>query len=394
MILMVIAHLTATFFPYRGGTGNVAYHNARLAAAAGHEVTVFTPQTAGVIRDQRLDGFAVRRIKPWVRIGNAAFLPTLVKELRSADLIHFHYPFFGAEAAVVAAQLGRTPLVITYHQDVHLRGVAGSVARLLRRTLGCWTLRSAVRVCFTSADYAAASHSRPLLAGREETIGVLSNGVDTGRFFPATPTLNLHRQYGIVPDARLVLLVAKLDHAHYFKGIEIALQALTQLPHSITLVVVGDGALRSHYEAYAVRLGVQQQVRFVGAVESNALPDFYRSVDVTILPSTTMGEAFGLVLVESLACGTPVIASDLPGVRSVVSSGSDGLLIPARNASALGEAITALLQDESRRYQMGMEGHRKVMARYQWNTIGSDLLNLYDTAVRQRRASAVPMGER
>lgn len=381
---MHIAHLTATFLPYQGGTGNVVYHNARVAVTSGYQVTVFTPRSKNTLVHESFEGFRVHRLWPWGRIGNAAFLPSLLWELRGVDLIHLHYPFFGAEAAVVVAQLTDTPLVITYHQDVHLCGIADALARFLRHTVGRWMLRSAVRVCFTSADYGTASYARPLLKGREAHIGVLPNGVDINHFFPDPPSGVVRGQLRLAPQDRIVLLVAKLDQAHYFKGVEVALNALPRLPSCIKLVVVGDGPLRSQYEATARAKGVDDQVRFVGAVGADVLPDLYRSADVTILPSVTMGEAFGLVLVESLACGTPVIASNLPGVRTVVNVGIDGYLIAPGDPLALARAIERLLTDENQRRMMGEQGYRKVASRYQWDTIGCDLLTLYDTLVHKR----------
>jgi glycosyltransferase involved in cell wall biosynthesis len=107
--------------------------------------------------------------------------------------------------------------------------------------------------------------------------------------------------------------------------------------------------------------------------------------DVTVLPSTTMGEAFGLVLVESLACGTPVIASALPGVRTVVDHSTDGLLVQPGNVSDLANSLhTMLTMPTEQRHHMGMLGRHKVVTRYAWHRIGTLLETLYAEVLTER----------
>jgi glycosyltransferase involved in cell wall biosynthesis len=382
-----VAHVTATFPPYRGGTGNVCYHNARELARRGHEVHVFTAATPGAPAAEERDDIAIHRLRPLLRVGNAPVLPGLLGRLRGLDIVHLHYPFFGGEISALAAGLRHTPLVITYHQDVLLSGPIKLVEQCLRQTIGRLTLRSALRILFTSRDYAQATYVRPLLAGRAAYIGKLPNGVDLAHFTPGSAPDALRAQYGIAPADRVALLVAGLDRAHYFKGVPHFLTALAGLPPQIKALIVGDGDLRGEFAAQAARLGLSERVVFAGRVATAALPDHYRLADVTVLPSTTMGEAFGLVLVESMACGTPVIASDLPGVRTVVTHGSDGLLVRPGDSAALGQAIEQIVQDEPKRQAMGRAGLAKVAKRYNWEQIGAQLEQIYLDVLRERAAA-------
>lgn len=370
---MRIAQVVATFPPYRGGTGNVCYHNARDLARRGHDVQVFTMARDGVSTREVLDGMTVHRLRPLARLGNAAALPRLTRALRGFDLIHLHYPFFGGEFATLAAKLWRTPLVVTYQHDVFLKGMMGVVAYAMRQTAMRLTLRSAARVLFSSLDYGRASHIRPLLRGRADRVGELPNGVDTSVFTPGEPPAALRARYRPDDADRLVLLVAGLDRAHYFKGVEVLLAALAALPGNVRGVIVGDGDLRPTYEATARRLGLGERVSFAGRVSDEALPDYYRLADVTVLPSVTMGEAFGLVLVESLACATPVIATDLPGVRTVVDHGVNGLLVAPGDATALAGAIERIVGDEERCARWGAAGRAKAHRCYAWEAIGDQL---------------------
>ncbi len=382
-----IAHVSATFPPYRGGTGNVCAQNAYQLAERGHCVTVFSAAMAGQPAYEQRDGITIRRLRPLVRLGNAPLLPGLVTALRGFDLIHLHYPFIGGEGAALAALLAHTPLLITYHQDVLLHGALGLVEQALRHSVGRAALRSAQRVLFTSADYGQHSHSSELLRGCAERVGELPNGVDTQRFSPQTSPSGLRARYGIDLSEQVILLVAGLDRAHYFKGVHVLLAALARLGPTLRGLIVGDGDLRAAYMREAQRLGLGQRVIFTGRVDDAALPGYYQAADLTVLPSTTMGEAFGLVLLESLACATPVIASDLPGVRTVVASGRDGLLVPPGDAAALGSAIGDLLADDGRRQLMGRHGRERVVHQYDWAVIGARLEAIYYDLLGEELAS-------
>ena len=380
-----IAHVTATFPPYRGGTGNVCRQHAAALAARGHQVRVVTAAMTGAPACEEQAGVMIRRLRPWLQVGNAPLLPGLLGALRGVDVIHLHYPFFGGELTTLAAIRTGAPLVITYHQDVLLPGVRGGVAWLLRQTVGRWTLRHAARVLFTSHDYGEASYARRLLGGRAARIDALPNGVDAQHFTPGQPDPALRPQLQLGPADQVVLLVAGLDHAHAFKGVAVLLAAIAQLPPTVHAVLVGDGDLRPSYQSAADVLGIAGRVHFAGRVSDAALTDYYRLADVAVLPSTSMGEAFGLVLLESLACGTPVVASRLPGVRTVVDHERTGLLVPPGDAAALAVALAALLADPARRAAMGAAGQVAVTERYTWPHIAAQLETIYHTVLDDAR---------
>ena len=393
---MKIAHVSATFPPYRGGTGNVCFHNARELARRGHEVHVFTALSAKAPAYEVSDGIRVHRLRPLVQVGNAPVLPQLLWALRGFDVIHLHYPFFGGEITTLAAKLSRTPLVVTYHQDVFLVSrIAELTATTLRHSVGRLTLRAADRLLFTSRDYGEASYVRPMLRGRESAIGELPNGVDIKRFSPSDAAREVRERYPLASDDKVALLVAALDRAHDFKGVNVFLKALAQLAPTVKGVIVGDGNLRPTYEATAKALGLEARVFFAGRVSDAELPHYYRLADVTVLPSTTMGEAFGLVLVESLASGTPVIACNLPGVRTVVAheskeslDGKDGFLVEPGNATDLASKLNTFLTfPAAERRKMGQAGRAKVQKRYAWERIGAQLESIYQQ-VRHRALRA------
>jgi glycosyltransferase involved in cell wall biosynthesis len=368
---MRVAHVTATFPPYFGGTGNVCYHNARVLAARGHQVEVFTAETHGTIDDP--PGVTVHRLKPVIQVGNAPLLPQLLR-LQHFDLVHLHYPFYtGAEFV----SLARIPYVVTYHQDVELGGLLGYGTRLHGRTIGNIVLRRAAMICSTSLDYFAHSTYAALDTRPECTVVEVPNGVDVQSFRPGPIDQRVRLRYGIPPDACLALFVGAQDRAHYFKGIPTLLRAVAKQPET-ALLLAGDGDLRSDFEQLANDLGITDRVVFAGRVETAELPSLYRAADLLVLPSETRGEAFGMVLLEAMASGRPVIASDLPGVRSVVDHGADGLLVEAGNSEALAAALATFAQmPRATRLALGAAGRQKVEDRYDWTRIGRKLEALY-----------------
>jgi glycosyltransferase involved in cell wall biosynthesis len=377
--MIKIAHVTATFPPYHGGTGTVCYHNALGLAQLGHEVTVFTARQAGAEgRDSDPPGVAVRRLPVLLRLGNAPLMPSLWR-LEGFDLVHLHYPFyFGAETMFCRSFLGGSRYVVTYHQDVLFDGLLRFPERLHHALLGRRILNRAAKVLATSQDYAQASRLGPLAEARPGLVDELPNGVDARRFRPGIDGRALREKYGLRPEDRALLFVGALDRAHYFKGVGVLLQALGRMPDAgPRLLVVGDGDLRPAYERQARALGLAARVTFCGRVPDEDLPAHYAACDLLVLPSTAMGEAFGLVLLEAMACGKPVVASNLPGVRSVVGDGHDGLLVRPGDAADLAQKLEQLLADAPGRRAMGARGREKVEARYDWSRIVPRLVEVY-----------------
>jgi glycosyltransferase involved in cell wall biosynthesis len=141
--------------------------------------------------------------------------------------------------------------------------------------------------------------------------------------------------------------------------------------------VAGHGDRLPYYKSFAEAVGLNSQVRFLGSVDHRVLPKVYAAADVVILPSQ-MQESFGLVVIEAMACGKPVLASNLPGVRSVVAHGQDGLLARTGDVNDLAEKIQMLLDDPQRRREMGERGRAKVEAKYGWPRIIPRLVRVYE----------------
>jgi len=381
-----IAHVTATFPPYRGGTGNVAWHQARELARLGHEVHVFTCSAGGP--SIAPTNVHVHRLRPRVRLGNAPVLPGLVAALRGFSVIHVHHPFFfGGEQAWLATRIHGTPYVVTYQHDVQLAAPLGWVPPLHWWLVGKRVVAGADTLLFSTRDYARSSRAAAL-ADAAHTYE-LANGVDLARFHTGVAGGDVRRLHGIDPKQSLVLFVANLDRAHYFKGLAVLLHAVSWIAGGdLRVIVVGDGDLRRVYERQARQLGLVDRVLFVGSIADSSLPAYFAAADMLVLPSLTRSEAFGLVLLEAMASGTPVIASDLPGVRAVVRRCGGGLLVPPGRADALAAAIETLARDPALRADLAAHGRTVASSEYSWTVIGARLEAFYRDVLARRAAGS------
>lgn len=376
-----VAHVTASFPPYSGGTGNVAWYQTLELARRGHDVHVFTADLGG----SRVApaGVHVHRLPPLLRIGNAPVLPSLVTALRGFDVVHLHYPFYsGGEFVWLASKLFQLPYVVTYQHDVQLGGKLALFPPVHHRILGNRVLRGASRVLFSTLDYGRTSFGAHLLS--RPSTEELPNGVDLERFHPGQDGQAIRSELHLHPDTVLALFVGGLDRAHYFKGLPVLLQALRDPACArICLLVVGDGDLRASYERQAAQMGVANRVRFAGRVTDALLPSYYTAADFLVLPSTTRSEAFGLVLLEALACDRPVIASDLPGVRAVVRETGGGKIVPAGDGASLAQTMVSLANDPECRQRLGKKGGERVRARFSWSSIVPRLEAIYQQVARR-----------
>ncbi|MBO9370914.1 MAG: glycosyltransferase family 4 protein [Chloroflexi bacterium] len=376
---MRIAHITATFPPYYAGTGLVCCYQAQGLARLGHSVTVFT--AAGPVGDvPPPEGVTVRRLPALFRMGNAPFLPGLLA-LRDFDILHLHYPFiFGAEMVRLVSALRRIPYVLTHHNDLIGDGARRYLFDLYTAVCAPFVFRGARKYLVVSRDHAASCRMAPLFRCPSDVIEV-PNGVDTDHFHPDVDGREVRRRYGIPEALRLVLFVGSLDRAHHFKGAGYLLRAFARMgDERAGLMLVGDGDLKPSLVALAKTLGIARRVWFVGTVPHRDLPPCYAASDLVVLPSFPP-ESFGMVLIEAMACGRPVLAHSIPGVRSVVRDGEDGLLARPGDMNDLVEKMRALLEDPQRRAQMGRQGRARVEAEYAWPRIIPRLVQAYQEAL-------------
>ena len=374
---MKIAEVTSTFPPYKAGIGNVAYHNAWSLAALGHEVTVFTPHYKKIKSTEELP-FTVKRLRPWFKYGNAGILPQLWWHLPKFDVIHLHYPFFGgAETIYFLDKIKDIKLIVTYHMDVVGTGLVAKFFRWHTQYVLPKILDRADKIIVTSKDYAQRSNLQERLKIEPEKFFEIPCGVNHFLFKPRPKDKELMKKYDLY-GKKVILFVGGLDKAHYFKGINILIQAMQNFSDSdkVRCLIVGDGELRSSYQSLADSFGLGKKLIFAGFIEDNMLPKFYNLADMFVLPSIDKSEALGIVALEAMASGVPVVASDLPGVRSVVDKKKTGLLVKPGSVDNLVQMLEYLLSNSKIAKQYGQNGRKKVLEKYTWDSVGYKLENV------------------
>ncbi len=330
--------------------------------------------------------FSVIQLKPFLKYGNGAFVPQLFNHLPQFDIIHLHYPFFGGAEIVWLVKLlyGRkVKLIIHYHMDVESVLFFTKILSWPSRLIRCSLFRKAEAVTCASLDYIEHSKIKNVYYKYKNKFFEVPFGVDIEKFRPAKKGSEKRFLEPLKGSRNLnnlnnILFVGGLDKAHYFKGVDVLLKAVTGLKLSNwQLNIVGDGDLRPQYEKQAQELGIGQEVNFAGKVNDEQLVRHYQEANVLVLPSINKNEAFGLVLLEAMACSTPVIASNLPGVRSVFQDGIQGLLVESGDADDLKNKIKQIFKNNEKRKQMGLAGRKLVEEKYSWERVGEKLDLLY-----------------
>lgn len=379
---MKIAQVCSTFPPYQGGMGNVCYNISKQLAKAGHLVEVFTPKTSQKTEMNRYENFKVVYLDSIFSVGNAGIIPSLFFALRGFDVIHLHYPFFGGDWFVYAAsKYFKIPYIITYHQDVIGNS---SLKKFIFKIYNSIFQRSIINgsshVLALSLDHIMNSQIRQIVNMPNKVI-VVPNGIDPSSFQGA-PKEDVRKKYGIQEGELVICFVGTLDTAHYFKRLDILIKAFTPWVKVSRLVIIGDGNLRPLFADMVEKMKLGDDVIFVGCLSNQETIDYVKQVDMLVLPSTDT-ESFGIVLLEAMACGKPVIASSLPGVRSLVRDGYNGLLFQVGNAHDLSEKIGSLLKNKGLREILGANGKDDAFKHYSWEKIAQQIESIYGGIVKK-----------
>jgi phosphatidylinositol alpha-mannosyltransferase len=365
-----IAVVTQAYHPAIGGVTEHVDATARILRERGHEVRIITARFQGARGDE-----------PGVtRIGRNLVIPYngaennitvgfgLARSVRDIldreafDVIHVHCPL-SPTLPLLALRVARAPVVGTFHST----SSSDRDFRLFRRFLLPYFRRLDRPLAVSEAAREYVTRHFP------GNVEIVPNGVDVDRFRP-----------GLARDPRFddavpnILFVGRHDPRKGLPDLLSACRILAREGHPFRVIVVGDGWLRWRAEWMAAG-PLRGRVHFVGRVTNAHLPRYYASADVFCSPALG-GESFGLVLLEAMASGLPVVASDLPGYRSVLTQGIEGIATPPRDPHALAVALRMLLLDPDLRARMGARGVATAR-RLAWPRIVSRLEEIYRAVV-------------
>jgi D-inositol-3-phosphate glycosyltransferase len=292
------------------------------------------------------------------------------------DLIHAHYWLSGAAARMLRESWG-VPFIQMFHTLARLKNAVARTTGVVEPELRI--LEEARLVADTDRIVTATVMERANLVwhygAAADRISVIPCGVDTDLFQPRSQTV-AKDLLELAPDPML-LYVGRLQP---IKGLETLLAAMARLRGPARLLIVGgdqDESENGHGEwlrARAAALGLADRVRFLGPQRQDRLPLFYAAADATVMPSHY--ESFGMVALEAMACGTPVVASRVGGLQSTVRDGWTGYLVPEGDSVALADRLRVLLEDRATRDRLGREAVRWA-AEHRWPCVAEKLCHLY-----------------
>jgi glycosyltransferase involved in cell wall biosynthesis len=385
---MKIAQIVCSYPPYPGGIGQSAKRFSEILEQE-HEVTTFTLKP---LLEEVQSTPKVKYLKPLIRYGHGGLPFSLLFSLKKFDCLYLHYPFFGA-AELIWLFLFFHPkkkLVIHYHMDTNelswfLKPLSWPSA-LIKKSL----FKKAKTIIGGSLDYLQNSQISELVKKYPKKFQEIPFGLDTNLYSPKLPSENR----GLIAKTKEIinfvtrnfikrgqvnlLFVGGLDSAHYFKGLSVLFESLTKVKHKHwRLNIIGGGNLLDFYQAQADDFKISAKIKFLGRVDETTLIKTYQNSDLFILPSINRHEAFGLVLIEAMACGVPVIASNLPGVRQVFRHGLDGLVAEPGNSQDLAEKIAELLDNEPKRNSMAKSARSYAVTKYSWEQVGNSFLKIF-----------------
>jgi rhamnosyl/mannosyltransferase len=357
---MRVLHLAKYYWPRSGGVERVVKNLAEGTAALGHEAEVLAVETrwqyTGRGKRGRRQRTNVTKAFSFGGLGLQELAPGYLTGMwKRADIIHLHHPHALADV-VSLLRPSRAPVVVTQHASE----TRGSRRWLARRALS----RAAAIVVPSRAHVALCAE----LEGFESKIDIIPFGIDETRWMDLKG-----------PPVRRPARALFIGRLEAYKGVDVLLRALSRT-EDIDLDVIGHGPQAPRLKTLAKALELTDRVRWYGEYPDQDLPRRMEEADFVVVPSVTVSEMFGLVPIEAMAAGRPVITTDLPsGVKEVNVAGETGFVVPLRDVDGLAHAMTTLAGDPEVVRKMGEAGRRRVNERFTRGMMTERHVELYQT---------------
>ncbi|MBX7245113.1 MAG: glycosyltransferase [Candidatus Sumerlaeaceae bacterium] len=331
------------------------------------------PEPAG---ESIVDGVHVIRVPEWGRFSSAPISPAFVTALRkhgaAADLLHLHHPNPTGDVAFLLTR-PKAPAVMTYHSDI----VRQKYSMLLFAPFQKRVMASCRYIMPTSPNYIESS---PWLGQFRDKCSVVPLGIKL-EDFDATPEVQ-----GLIPGIRsrfpgpCVIFVGRL---RYYKGLQFLLPAMRNL--EATLLIVGTGPMEPSLKEQVTHLGLAERVHFLGNLPHSQLVAHLRASDCFVMPSHLRSEAFGLSQVEAMACGLPVVSTNIPtGVPFVNQDSVTGFTVAPESPQAMSDALGKLLGNGELRATMGTAARQRAETLFSASAMCAGVKAIYRQALKDR----------
>jgi glycosyltransferase involved in cell wall biosynthesis len=375
-----ICHLGKFYPPSQGGIETHVRNLARMQIRQGHRPRVICMHhEPGPTVEDRDGDISITRVGRRGTFAKLDYCPGLVDLIRSADcdLFHMQVPNPTMILAFLLAR-AKPPLVVTYQSDHIRQRVRGMFFRPVEHRL----FRKTAAILATSPTYIAGSS---LLTAYHARVRVVPMGIDLAPYLHPNAAAQARAQ-AIRAEYPGPIWLA-LGRLVYYKGMHVAIEALKSVPG--TLLIIGEGPDRQQLEAQATAAGVAGRVKFLGMFPNEEVAPYYLASTAFWFPSNARSEAFGLVQVEAMASGCPVLNTAIPhsGVAWVSRHDESGLTVPINDAGALAAAARRLVEEPGLRERLAAAGKARAQADFDQEVMAARVLEVYDAVLKERRSN-------
>ena len=382
-------------FPPRiiGGISPHIYNLSKSLAKNGVKVYVVTCDFPGAPQHETLDGVEVHRIDSyknpapdfatWVYLMNVNMQKEAAALARSIggniDIFHAH-DWLVATAGIGLKHVFRKPFFATMHStEIGRRnGIHTDYERMIHETEAWLTYEAWKVIC--CSDYMI-SHVRWAFGLPPDKLVMVPNGVNFEAYAAENKEdLSQFRNRFALPQEKIVLFVGRLVHE---KGAHVLVNAVPKVLEKVNakFVIVGNGYMRDQLSDLVRGMGLAHKVMFTGFVDDETLRKLQKCADVSVVPS--LFEPFGIVALEAMAAGSPLVVSDTGGLSEIVSHEEDGVKVYAGNPDSLSWGITRVLTDQGFANRLRANAHRKVQEKYNWDTIARQTKTVYEAVLSE-----------
>jgi len=377
-----------------GGISRVVHDLSHKLVKDGHDVTVVTYRDGDVPYFEDNDGVKVHRVDNFMIASNnfidwilqlnfnmIARVGEIIAKEGNFDVIHAH-DWLVAYAAKTLKVAHNTPMISTIHATEAGRnsGIRTDEQRYINDTE--WMLTYESSEVIVNSNYMKSELQR-LFGLPFEKINVIPNGVNLTSFNNVYRDYDFRRRFAM-DNEKIILFMGRLVYEKGIQNLIAAMPKILDRYHDTKLVIAGKGGMMDELKQEVNALGINEKVYFAGYLNSNDVKKMYKCADISVFPSTY--EPFGIVAIEAMLSGTPVVVSDIGGLNEIVEHGVNGMKSYAGNPNSLADSILNLLFDHKLCDDVVKNAKAKVKAEYNWNKITQDTHFVYQKAICETMA--------
>lgn len=354
-------------------------------AARGLDVTYLVAGDTLASSDEMLDGYRLVQAATFGTFFSTAASPAQVLKALAMhrkqpfDIVHLHFP--NPIAHLISSLLPANVIrVITWHSDIiRQKRLLSLYQPFLERV----TANADALIAATPAHYTSSTQISPRLAAEKKHVIPYGQDFSALALTPQSTELCLQLKAEAKTATSSGHIIFALGRHVYYKGFDVLIEAMQHV--DAQLILGGDGPLRDKLQQQAAQLGLAHKIHLTGPIPEADLAAYFNACDLFCLPSVAQSEAFGLVQLEAMACGKPVVCTQLNnGVNVVNQQGVTGLAVPVRDAQALAQALNQLLNNEVSRFTLGAQAKQRALNEYSLDAMSNSHVKLYQDLLNTR----------